>query len=487
MRLPVNLLLSMALLTATASAATSWPNGPLQTKGRWITDASGGRNVTYVGVSWPAHGETMVPEGLQYRSVASIVEKVKSLGMNAIRLTYAIEMIDQVYENDGKDVPIWDAFVAALGKENGTKVFGEVVNNNPEFGESTTRLEVFDAIAAECAKQQIYLHLDNHVSKASWCCNPFDGNSWWEDKFFDTENWLRGLSFMARHGKRWPALTSMSLRNELRQPLTNTTLYRESYNWQTWYKYTLLGAKAINTLHPDLLIFLSGIDSDTNLTAVVEQTALPGTHKFSVNDFNLAKPNKLLLELHTYITPRDCPSFKETLSKAGFGVLAGDSGLEIPLMMTEFGWTQDATTWDSTVYAKCLREFLPEQKVGWMIWVLAGSYYIREGKQDYDEGWGLVTKDWKAWRSPEFIEGGLKPMVKKTLEGLAIGGTDDDGEGRGSEEGGNGGGATATTTTASSGPTSTSAASSWRGDREWVFRVVLMCSLPSYLTYFACW
>lgn len=60
-------------------------------------------------------------------------------------------------------------------------------------------LQVYDAIAAECAQQQIYVHLDNHVSKASWCCNLSDGNGWWGDTFFSPTNWTRGLSYMADH------------------------------------------------------------------------------------------------------------------------------------------------------------------------------------------------------------------------------------------------------------------------------------------------
>jgi hypothetical protein len=39
-------------------------------------------------------------------------------------------------------------------------------------------LQVFDAVAAELAKQEIWVHLDNHVSKAQWCCGADDGNAW---------------------------------------------------------------------------------------------------------------------------------------------------------------------------------------------------------------------------------------------------------------------------------------------------------------------
>ena len=120
---------------------STWPTGPFVTSGRWITDAAGDY-VTYAGVNWPAHDETMIPEGLQYQSIATIVSHIKSLGMNVIRLTYATEMIDQIDENGGNDIPIQTAFVKALGHDNGTAVYKKVIANNPSFGSAITRLQV---------------------------------------------------------------------------------------------------------------------------------------------------------------------------------------------------------------------------------------------------------------------------------------------------------------------------------------------------------
>lgn len=80
------------------------------------------------------------------------------------------------------------------------------IQNNPLFSASTTRLEIFDAVAAECHKQQILIHLDNHQSKAEWCCGTADGQSWFGDTNFPIENWKRGLAYMAEHAKAWPAL-----------------------------------------------------------------------------------------------------------------------------------------------------------------------------------------------------------------------------------------------------------------------------------------
>lgn len=134
---------SLFALTGIASlaAAQSWPNGPFITSGRDIVDASG-NVVTYAGANWPGAADVMIPEGLQYQSVASIVAKLKEVNMNVIRLTYAIEMIDQIYENDGVDVPISQAFVEALGEANGTSVYNEVLSANPDFSPNITRLEV---------------------------------------------------------------------------------------------------------------------------------------------------------------------------------------------------------------------------------------------------------------------------------------------------------------------------------------------------------
>ncbi|KAL2139873.1 hypothetical protein VTI28DRAFT_4531 [Corynascus sepedonium] len=408
-----------ATATGLVSSRADWPNGPLVTSGRWILDASG-NNVTYAGTNWPGHNDAMIPEGLQYQSIETIVEKVKSIGMNAIRLTFAIQMIDEIYDNDGKDITIEQALAQALGQTNGIKVLNQVLEKNPQFTASTTRLEVFDAVAAELNKQQIYIHLDNHISKGMWCCSTGDGNSWWGDTDFSTENWVRGLSYMANHGKSWPALMSIGLRNEPRNPTSNPALSRSSYNWQNWYEHVREGADAVHAANPDLLIFLSGLDFDTWLTPVVRGEALtPGTGRFDRADFAGTVGEKLVLELHNYDTgATSCDALRTGLDRNGFEALLPGAEAAVanvlPVMMTEFGFLMDDRTWRG-VYASCLAQYLPERKAGWTIWVLAGSYYVRSGTQDYDEDWGLLNHDWSDWRSQGYVDGALKSMVRDTL------------------------------------------------------------------------
>ena len=118
----------------------AWPDTPFTTDGRDIVSASG-QNVVYAGVNWPGAADTMLPEGLQYNSVANIVTMIKSLGMNVIRLTYAIEMIDDI-ESNSPNQSLQNTLTNALGAENGSTVLQQILDKNPSFTANTTRLEV---------------------------------------------------------------------------------------------------------------------------------------------------------------------------------------------------------------------------------------------------------------------------------------------------------------------------------------------------------
>lgn len=83
----------------------------------------------------------MLPEGLQYQSIKSIVDKVSETGFNVVRLTFAIEMVDDILDNGG-DVTLNDTLIRALGQENGTVILGQILANNPQFTPQTTRLQV---------------------------------------------------------------------------------------------------------------------------------------------------------------------------------------------------------------------------------------------------------------------------------------------------------------------------------------------------------
>jgi len=398
------------LLCAVALPAivSAFPNAPFVTQGQWVHDSTG-ENFTYVGVNWPGAGEVMIPEGLQYQSVASIASKIKSLGMNSVRLTFAIELIDDIKDNGG-DVTLQNAFKKALGNANGTTVYNQVIKNNPQFGASTTRLQVYDNIAAELAKQQIYVHLDNHMSNGAWCCSTNDGNSWFGDKYFDVAKWKRGLQYMAAHSKQWPNMVSIGLRNEFRKP--DTAGSSLPYDWPTWYEQVMSAAGIVNAANPDILIFLSGLNFDTTLQPIPWADDLGNGKKFLLTDYKYA--DKLVLEMHNYQnSATDCGSIESGLWNNGFRATGEKAVNRMPVILTEFGFSQADNSYNG-VYASCLRKLMPQWKSGWMVWALGGSYYIRSGTQDYEETWGLTNHNWTGWRNQAAINA-LKGMVSSTL------------------------------------------------------------------------
>ena len=117
----------------------AWPDTPFTVTGRDMISASGVK-VVYAGANWPGAADTMLPEGLQYNSISNIVGFIKSLGMNVVRLTYAIEMIDDYY-SDSPNQSLQATLTNALGDSNGSAVLQEILKHNPQFSAQTTRLE----------------------------------------------------------------------------------------------------------------------------------------------------------------------------------------------------------------------------------------------------------------------------------------------------------------------------------------------------------
>lgn len=383
--------------------AAAWPDTPFTVSGRDIISASGNK-VRFVGVNWPGAAETMLPEGLQHNSIANIVSFIKSLNMNVVRLTYAIEMIDDIFSNSPNQ-GLEKTLTHALGEENGKKVLEQVLKNNPGFTKDTTRLQVFDAVAAELAKQKIWVHLDNHVSKAKWCCGS-DGNGWFGDLFFDVAKWERGLGYMvsrfnvygpsvmsnadilqADHAKPWTGFTSMSLRNEIREP---RSIAAQQYTWNTWIDNVIPAANGIHSNNSAPLIFFSGQNYDTDDTYFIQRQTWHGA---TFKPESYAFTNKIVYEMHNYQNGAfNCDQILPDLYTYAYCAMnTTDSKCPNhgPVVMTEFGFDQNDGSLDMP-YAQCIKKFITDQPGGpggWMMWTLSGSDYIRSGKQETEDPW----------------------------------------------------------------------------------------------------
>lgn len=112
--------------------------------------------------------ETNTLEGLHKRSIDNIADFVQSHGFNCVRMTYSVDhALDP-------NVKISDSFRAAAGSagvsvDKTIGLFDQIVQVDPTLAVATTR-DVYASAVSALWKRGIMTILDNHVSKASWCC-----------------------------------------------------------------------------------------------------------------------------------------------------------------------------------------------------------------------------------------------------------------------------------------------------------------------------
>ena len=229
----------------------------------------------------------------------------------------------------------------------------------------------------------------------------------------------------------------MSLRNELREATDSSTA--EPYTWNTWLENVIPAATGIHGNNSDLLIFFSGLDYDTDDTFMINGNTLEDGSSFDPESYPFT--DKIVYAIHNYDNgATDCDSVRSYLYDNAYAAMnesdsqAPNKG---PVVMTEFGFNQEDGS-NESVYAQCIRSVVldaPNGPAGWMQWVVSGSYYTREGTQDFEETWGelhinasisrllltpllgLLNHDWSAWRNETVIEEYDVPFVDETLSG----------------------------------------------------------------------
>ncbi|CAJ2507042.1 Uu.00g082280.m01.CDS01 [Anthostomella pinea] len=408
--------LGLGLLPAASLAQTALP---LSSSGRWILDADGAR-VKLRCINWAGHQETNLPEGLNKKSADYIADFVAAQGFNCVRLTYSID------HALAPDVGVGEAFTAAadaagVSVEDMDGIYGDVVAQNAFAGEAGATVRgVWEQVVAALWKRGVTTILDNHVSKASWCCNIDDGNGWWDEgfgyndansRFFKTQNWLDGLQAMAEWSASQPGVIGMGLRNEVREWLLQGTFNDRA----DWYSFMTQGAERVHGANADLLVIMGGTQSATDLThlrtvGTLDWTAWTGKHVWEWHAYDFTVTFAL--------AKGDCPLLKQTWGLFDGFVLEQGQDYTAPLILSEFGFgmtggPDDGLTDDDKAYLDCLKEYVTGNDGEWALWALEGSYYVREGTVNYDEGFGLMDFDWNGLRNPN-VTALLAPMLEVT-------------------------------------------------------------------------
>lgn len=386
------LLLLLLLLPLLLQKQEQVESAPLSTRGRWIVDEETGSRVKLRCVNWAAHMPVVLAEGLDRRPLPEIATLIVDLGFNCVRLTWATHMFT---------VPRYLSLTVAgsLREQNLTEALEGVRRNNPRMTAMTVA-EAYEEVVIELGIAGLMVVLDNHVSKPQWCCGREDGNGFFGDTYFDPEEWLRGLDLVARRFNPFPQVVAMSMRNELRGP---------KQTHASWYNHVTLGARKINAANPNLLIIVSGLNFDTDLSFLLSRP-LP-----------IHSP-KLVYEAHWYAFSEGRREEWESPTKSPSHVCSAvaerfhhRAGFMAPLFVSEFGMDQRGFSRADNRFMTCFLGFAAERDVDWAMWALQGSYYRRNGVEGFEESFGVLRSDWSG---PKHVDFSTRfRLIQTTLRG----------------------------------------------------------------------
>jgi endoglucanase len=196
-----------------------------------------------------------IPEGLTHQTPQYIASWLANNGFNCVRLTYSIDLA--LNPNYSVQTSFKNA-ASSTGVSAVANLYNTAVAKNPWLSSSTT-LGAFGTVISALNNAGVMVILDNHISKAGWCCSQTDGNGWFKSgngdsnsQYFDVTNWQNGLKAMATFAKSYPNVIGMSLRNELRPTSSGTAVQQE------WATRVQAAAQVIHSANPNLLIAIGG-------------------------------------------------------------------------------------------------------------------------------------------------------------------------------------------------------------------------------------
>ncbi|WMV42600.1 hypothetical protein MTR67_035985 [Solanum verrucosum] len=358
-----------------------YSHATLSTNSRWIIN-EGGQRVKLSCVNWVSHLEVMVAEGLSKQPIDTISKSITNMGFNCVRLTWPLFL----FTNDSlSSLTVRQSFnnLGLVESIAGLQV------NNPSILDLSL-LHAYQAVVSGLGNNNVMVILDNHISKPGWCCSNFDGNGFFGDQYFNPDLWIQGLTNVATTFINVTNVVGMSLRNELRGPKQNVN---------DWYRYMQKGAEAVHAANPDVLVILSGLSFDKDLSFLRQRP------------INLTFSGKLVFEIHRY-SFTDGKSWEtgnpnqvcgqvvnDIMSRGGFLL---DQGY--PLFVSEFGADQRGTNVNDNRYFNCFLGLAAELDFDWALWTLVGSYYLREGVVGLNEVYGVMDWNWCDIRNSSFLK-----------------------------------------------------------------------------------
>lgn len=349
--------------------APAQPAFPLHTAGQYIVDSNGNR-VRLNAVNWyGAESTDFVVAGLELAPLQSIVQQIKGMGFNAVRLPWS----NQLYESN----PVVPSYALAA---------------NPNM-EAENALTVLDQVVGALTNAGIMVILDDHNSDAEWCCSNTDGNSLWYNTRYPETNWIADWQGMVQRYEGNPWVIGADLRNEPRGDATWGGVPTTD-----WHGAAERGGNAVLSANPNLLIFVGGVGSGVDLSGA---SSLPV-------QLNIA--NQLVYSPHEYgFYYSGLSGYDDYVGNINprWGYLVTGSNPQ-PVWIGEFGTCDTADTCVTSDNASDLgywfnffTTFIRQYNLDWSYWAINGTQSTGSGRTyGAPEGYGILNASWSGAALP---------------------------------------------------------------------------------------
>jgi endoglucanase len=343
-----------ALLAGSISHAASVSNGR-------IVDNQGNR-ITIKGVNWFGfETETRVVHGLWIRSMTDMLDQMKSLGFNAVRIPFCPASI------------------------NGATPASIDYSKNPAL-QGLNSLQVLDVLASELDKRAMYYLMDHHRPD----CNAI--SELWYINGYTEDQWIADLKFVAARYKDSAYFLGMDLKNE---PY-GAARWGSGNPAVDWNSAAERASAAVLSVAPNALIFVEGVGDGSYCTDVMSGIWWGGNIAPQICKPLNIPPDRLVLSPHvygpdvfaqTYFSAPDFPNNMPTIWNSHFGNVQTQG---YAVVLGETGGKYGAGVPQDKIWQDALFAYLKQRN-------LFDVFYWSWNPNSGDTG-GILNDDWTTVR-----------------------------------------------------------------------------------------
>ncbi|GAA0726444.1 hypothetical protein GCM10009430_33390 [Aquimarina litoralis] len=277
----INYTIALLLLLGNVSGVYAQQQNWLSVSGNKLFDSTG-KEVRLTGVNWFGfETQTYFPHGIWSRDMKSVLQQIKDLGFNTIRVPWSNEML-----NPSSTISI---------NSYGADAYTGISPMNEEESQITKPIELMDILVQWCQDNDIKIVLDNHSRAA-------DGyliEDLWYTNEYSEQRWINDWLFMAERYKNYSAVVGMDLNNE-----PHGSSWGNSNPATDWNKAAERCGNAILEVNPNVLIIVEGV-GEFEGNSYWWGGQLMGARQYPVQ---LSNPSKLMYSAHEYgpeVAPQD--------------------------------------------------------------------------------------------------------------------------------------------------------------------------------------